>query len=118
MHMVHIKQEYLSNKTAAETDESGYAVIGVFFKTSWHYHRTLGKVSKMVKKISKSGEINKKFETEEKISKLVSLEKINWDNYYHYMGGFTTPNCNEVANWILIRDPLEISDSKVVIFFS
>ena len=66
MHMVHIKQEYLSNQTAAETDESGYAVIGVFFKTSWHYHRTLGKVSKMVKKISKSWEINENFETEDK----------------------------------------------------
>ena len=31
------------------------------------------------------------------------------------MGGFTTPNCYEVANWVIMREPLQVSESFVSI---
>ena len=38
-------------------------------------------------------------------------------NYFHYMGGFTTPNCYEVVNWIIMREPLKVSESFVSTLF-
>ena len=46
----------------------------------------------------------------------ISFKEINSRNYYHYKGGYTTPNCDEVADWILIKDPLKISEDKVCFY--
>merc|ERR1711953_1033135 len=85
-HMVHIKEDYLTNNTAALDDDEGYAVIALFYQ----------------------GDDKKK--------KSRTLKKITWNNYFHYMGGFTTPNCYEVANWIIMREPLKVSESFLDMF--
>lgn len=33
--------------------------------------------------------------------------------YYHYIGGLTTPNCDEVVNWVVNSEVLKISESQV-----
>ena len=72
------------------------------------------KVSEFVQAVSEE-EIETEIDANLRISKLVRFKKINWNNYYHYMGGFTTPSCYEVANWILMREPLKVSESFVSI---
>jgi carbonic anhydrase len=112
MHMVHIKEDYLSNSTAALDDDQGYAVIALFFQADDKKKkgRTLKKVSEFVQAVSEE-EIETEIDANLRVSKLVRFKKINWNNYYHYMGGFTTPSCYEVANWILMREPLKVSES-------
>ena len=72
------------------------------------------KVSEFVQAVSEE-EIETEIDANLRVSKLVRFKKINWNNYYHYMGGFTTPSCYEVANWILMREPLKVSESFVSI---
>jgi len=110
MHMVHIKEDYLSNSTAALDDEEGYAVIALFFQVTDKKSRTLKKVSEFVQAVSEE-EIDTEIEANLRVGKIASFKKINWNNYYHYMGGFTTPNCYEVANWVIMREPLQVSES-------
>ena len=116
MHMVHMKEDYLTNSTAALDDEEGYAVIALFFQVTDKKCRTLKKVSEFVQAVSEE-ESDTEIEANLRIGKNGSFKKINWNNYYHYMGGFTTPPCNEVANWVIIREPLQVSESFVSILF-
>ena len=32
--------------------------------------------------------------------------------YYHYIGGLTTPNCDEIVNWVVNINPVKISASQ------
>ena len=116
MHMVHMKEDYLTNSTAALDDEEGYAVIALFFQVTDKKSRTLKKVSEFVQAVSEE-EIDTEIEANLRVGKIASFKKINWNNYYHYMGGFTTPNCYEVANWVIMREPLQVSESFVSTLF-
>jgi len=39
-----------------------------------------------------------------------------YTDYYRYMGGLTTPTCNEIVVWTLFTRPLPISESQMDIF--
>lgn len=32
--------------------------------------------------------------------------------YYHYLGGLTTPTCDEVVNWFSVVDPILINQAQ------
>merc|ERR1719266_1971872 len=113
--MVHMKEDYLSNSTAALDDEEGYAVIALFFQVTDKKSRTLKKVSEFVQAVSEE-EIDTEIEANLRVGHIASFKKINWNNYYNYMGGFTTPSCYEVANWIIMREPLKVSESFLDMF--
>ncbi len=34
-------------------------------------------------------------------------------DYYRYYGSLTTPPCSETVNWIVLKQPLEISNQQV-----
>ena len=72
------------------------------------------KVTEFVGEVSEE-EIETEIDANVRVSRLASFKKINWNNYFHYMGGFTTPNCYEVANWVIMREPLQVSESFVSI---
>jgi len=121
MHMVHIKEEYLKDQKAAYNDEAGFAVIGVFFKIKTGRGRpptTLETVSMIIENDINEMKINKQYEVYINFSKLISFKKINRDKFYHYMGGFTTPNCDEIAKWIIMKNPLKISKDRMQSFRS
>jgi len=117
MHMVHIKEDYLTNNTAALDDDEGYAVIALFYQgdDKKKKSRTLKKVTEFVGEVSEE-EIETEIDANVRVSRIASFKKINWNNYFHYMGGFTTPNCYEVANWIIMREPLKVSESFLDMF--
>lgn len=36
--------------------------------------------------------------------------------YYRYSGSLTTPPCNEVVDWLLLTDPIQVADADVAAF--
>jgi carbonic anhydrase len=38
--------------------------------------------------------------------------------YYTYSGSLTTPPCNEIVNWIVLKTPVEVSKSQIDAFAS
>jgi len=37
-------------------------------------------------------------------------------SFYHYMGSLTTPPCSEIVNWIVMQDPINVTDKQVAAF--
>lgn len=48
--------------------------------------------------------------TDVKLQEMVS--DANGD-YYHYSGSLTTPTCNEVVTWNVMKKPIYVSSSQV-----
>lgn len=40
------------------------------------------------------------------------LEAYTIDTYYHYLGGLTTPDCDEIVHWFSKADPIKIPQSQ------
>jgi carbonic anhydrase len=92
IHMVHSKnKDYLLNSGVLyDPDvENIYLVVGVVFKAAG---------------TTKNSAIEKfNFGKNATIDNLDMNEYIkNAKNFYHYLGGLTTPNCDEVVNWVVI----------------
>ncbi len=39
-------------------------------------------------------------------------------SFYHYMGSLTTPPCSEIVNWIVMKNPINVTDKQVTAFVS
>ena len=82
------------------------AVIAVMYKT--------GKENKVLKKIcstifSNIHEVHACKLTAKDIAKLLPKNK----DYYRFSGSLTTPPCSEGVRWIVLKEPLEISQAQV-----
>lgn len=46
---------------------------------------------------------------------LLDLSHLNESkpSYYYYKGSLTTPPCTEIVNWIVLKDPIEASESQI-----
>lgn len=85
-------------------NESDYAVIGIMYKE--------GKENPFLKaNLYKSPKEKEVFSSNKKIDLLEILP----DNksYFNYKGSLTTPPCNEVVNWYLLKNPLEASKEQL-----
>lgn len=40
----------------------------------------------------------------------------NTEDYYRYFGSLTTPPCSEVVNWIVLKEPVQVSPEQVESF--
>ncbi len=86
--------------------EGDLAVVGVFLKQ--------GKANPTLQKVWQSLPMKKSRE------KTISNVKINASDllpedrdYYRYFGSLTTPPCSETVNWIVLKEPVEISSQQV-----
>lgn len=104
MHMVHIKDRaWLAANNITETAEdkvNDYLVVGTIFSGSAASNNT--EFARM-----NIGE-NKN------IDNLNFRQYSNPDQaYYHYIGGLTTPDCNQVVNWVVNEKVVELSNSQI-----
>jgi carbonic anhydrase len=89
-----------------KSKKGSLAVIGVFLEK--------GEANPTLQKIWQ--EIPMKKGSERTISKInINASDLLPENkdYYRYFGSLTTPPCSETVNWIVLKEPVEISDSQV-----
>lgn len=100
LHMVHQKDlQYLKDNNITDTDEdkvNKYLVVGTLFD-------------------AEGDEDNENF-NKFKIGKNEAMQGVNmqiYSNpdlpYYYYIGGLTTPACDEVVNWVVNSIPVKVS---------
>ena len=109
--MVHIKEDYLDDSDAALDDPEGYTVIGVVFNLV----KKSKNMKRVFKKASKVSDLEVGETTKAKINVYedFTIKNFIMGDYYFYRGGFTTPLCYEIANWIFMMHPVEISPKVV-----
>ena len=82
------------------------AVVGVFLKE--------GKSNPTLQKIWQSLPIKENREQTVSNVKINAAELLPKDqDYYRYFGSLTTPPCSETVNWIVLKEPVEISSQQV-----
>jgi carbonic anhydrase len=87
-----------------QNNKTYYAIIGVMYKE--------GKENPLLKSNLDKFPIEKEVYNS---YKPIDLLEILPDNkiYYHYNGSLTTPPCNEVVNFYLLKDPIEASKKQL-----
>jgi carbonic anhydrase len=101
IHFVHKKDtEYLKSNNITDTEpENSLLVVGVIFNANSETNNT---------DIQKMNLENGNFIDNLDLSKYVTTDK----NFYHYLGGLTTPNCDETVNWVVVEDAEEMSTAQ------
>ena len=44
------------------------------------------------------------------------INSLNTGNFYNYEGSLTTPNCNEIVNWVIVQEPQLASEEQLAAF--
>jgi len=104
MHLVHANDAYLNQEEGGEL-----AVIGVFIKE--------GKKNKLLADLFNNlPEAAADSETPKKVEVLIrNYYNLLPDNkqVYTYPGSLTTPGCDEIVNWFVIAEPIEMSAAQI-----
>lgn len=107
VHFVHYNAQYGTINNALNFAD-GLLVVGVFFTIQETEDAFTTKVGDNVAAASTTGIAFNDF----------TLDGI-WDgtgNYYSYSGSLTTPTCNEIVTWVVMKDPKPIKYSTLMKF--
>ncbi|XP_038549135.1 carbonic anhydrase 4b [Micropterus salmoides] len=112
MHIVHIKEEYVSLSQAVR-DRTGVAVLGFFFQESESANKKFDPFINALKYTIQP--------TNSTTLKGVSLEMLippqkNMTKYFRYDGSLTTPSCAEVVVWSLFENTIPLSRKQLAAF--
>lgn len=114
MHLVHYKTSLGSIAGALEEGaKDSLAVLGVFFQVGGRSNPGLAQLMPRLPEISISG------------SKLLDapllplsslLDSADTSSFFRYEGSLTTPTCNEVVQWTVLKKPISISKDQLTAF--
>merc|ERR1719341_163502 len=116
MHLVHYKASFPSFEAAVAEDlPDSLAVVGIFFQ-----------VSDLDKEEDFSETVQQMMEIEEAQSHVEFrpnqtfpfLKNLDLNSVYRYRGSLTTPTCNQIIEWIVVRKPLKIGKNQINSFRS
>ena len=100
VHLVHRNQE-----------TGNLAVLGVFMKRGGSDNPTLAPIwDKMPKSAGPERSVRG---VSVNASELLPEDK---SGFYRYYGSLTTPPCSEIVNWIVLKEPVEVSAAQIVEF--
>ncbi|XP_014275570.1 carbonic anhydrase 13 isoform X2 [Halyomorpha halys] len=113
LHLVHWNCEKYSSFMEAACHPDGLAVIGVFLQVDSKEHGELSKIVTLLPQISHKGQ-------RANIDFNLDIRKFLPDTskYWTYLGSLTTPPCNESVIWIVLKDPINVSEEQLNIFRS
>jgi len=116
MHFVHYKA---SHETIVEAVTEGakdsLAVLGIFFQLDQSPNPGLSEMMASLEKMFQAGNI-----TEVPPFPISNLWERDGDftSFYRYEGSLTTPSCNEIVQWTLLKKPVMISQDQLDMFRS
>jgi len=116
MHLVHYKANHPSILDAlTEGAPDSLAVLGIFFQISDTPNKGLEDLLMNVKDVTKAG--TRIDITPFPISRFWE-GKGNLSKFYRYEGSLTTPSCNEIVQWTVLKTPVSVSQDQLNILRS
>jgi len=114
MHLVHYKAS-LGNITAAVTEGApdSLAVLGFFFEVGDSPNPGL---AELISRFPEVREAGAKIEDAPKIRLNSLLHGSDLSAFYRYEGSLTTPQCNQIVQWTVVKKPLMISKDQLEAF--
>ena len=89
-----------------KSKKGSLAVVGVFLKE--------GKANPTLQKIWQAMPMKESSEITVSNVKINASDLLPEDqDYYRYFGSLTTPPCSETVNWIVLKEPVEVSTQEV-----
>jgi len=111
MHIVH-KKVGLTVEEALGTSD-GLAVVGQMFQISAEDNEVL---TPLIESLANIESFDAKFDMNGSPLKVQDLLPSPDSEYANYDGSLTTPTCNEAVQWILFKQPIQISASQMEAF--
>jgi len=108
LHFVHYNTKY-PDIGESLSHEDGLAVIGVMFELSSSDNPSLIPLIDAATKVTSAKD---KSMMSQSIN-LKSLLPANVDVFYRYQGSLTTPGCNEIVTWSVIRQSISVSENQL-----
>jgi len=114
MHLVHYKAS-LGNITAAVTEGApdSLAVLGFFFEVGDTPNPGL---AELVSRFPEVREAGGKILDAPKIRLNSLIHGKDLSSFYRYEGSLTTPTCNQIVQWTVVKQPLMISKEQLEMF--
>ncbi|CAN7987267.1 unnamed protein product, partial [Ixodes pacificus] len=109
MHLVHMNTKYGSVEEASKHHD-GVAVVAVLFKAGRVKNPNFRVIVDAVRKIQTKENVHRNITEGVVLSRLLPANKVD---HFQYFGSLTTPPCSEVVTWIVLREPITVSESQV-----
>jgi len=116
MHLVHYKATHADiGEALAEGAHDSLAVLGVFFSVDTPSQVNMPSMDLLAASLEKVTEKNSVTEMEETfpISDLIPKDL---SGFYRYNGSLTTPSCNEIVQWTVLKKPVFIKLAHLIPF--
>ncbi|ELT87930.1 hypothetical protein CAPTEDRAFT_224291 [Capitella teleta] len=108
-HLVHYNTDLFKDFGEAAQADNGLTVLGVFLKVGEKNHAGFQKVIDLVKSIPFADDT---LEVKGGYDPSLLLPE-DCSRYWTYLGSLTTPPCFESVNWVVFRDPIEVSQEQI-----
>lgn len=119
LHLVHINKKYNGDAAAALAANDGLSVMGIMFQISDETDPALTVILTALDTIIAAGgdkdDSYTWMPTTEDHNLLQFLSKIG-RGYYYYKGSLTTPSCNEVVDWLVFENAVQITAADMAKF--
>merc|ERR1712181_121250 len=116
MHLVHYKVSFPSFGEAVDEGlPDSLAVVGIFFEVSdLDEEEDFSETAAQMKNIEKA-QSSVEFRPNQTFP---FLKDLDLESVYRYEGSLTTPPCNQIIEWIVVRKPLKIGRNQINSFRS
>ncbi|XP_077996080.1 carbonic anhydrase 7-like [Glandiceps talaboti] len=112
MHIVAYDHKKYNSSTVAINEPEGLAVIGVFIEVGGSDNAAFKTLTDALDNVVAK-------ETSHTFTTMFSIEAmlpVNRDVFYRYDGSLTTPTCNEVVVWTVLKNTVRISEAQIAKF--
>ncbi|KAF5401320.1 Eukaryotic-type carbonic anhydrase [Paragonimus heterotremus] len=107
LHCVFLNNNYGKNEVAL-TNPDGFTVVGIFLQIGNQPNSTFEKLVSALSNMRNGDE-----KTIEPELDLRTLLPNDLSKYYTYPGSLTTPPCSECVTWILLDEPIVVSEDQI-----